>query len=166
MSDPKASRPNLPGYGIVGENEGEGLLPWSWARERLERTRNYFLGTITPGEAGAPARPHAMVIRGFGSTTPSSSAPTARRGRGRTSPRTRAAPSAPRAARKPSSSRGLTGDLTDPAAHARFVAEYKKKYDYDVSTMTQPIYVVKPRLVFGQVEKTFTKSATRWKFEA
>ena len=26
---PRAGRPNLPGYGIAGEHEAEGLLPWS-----------------------------------------------------------------------------------------------------------------------------------------
>jgi hypothetical protein len=30
----------------------------------------------------------------------------------------------------------------------------------------EPLYVVRPRTVFGQIEKTFTKSATRWRFPA
>jgi hypothetical protein len=41
---------------------------------------------------------------------------------------------------------------------------YLKKYDYDLSTMTEPIYVVRPRVVFGQIEKTYPESATRWTF--
>lgn len=44
MSDsrePQASRPNLPaGYGILGPDEGKGLLPWPWAVDRLTKARN------------------------------------------------------------------------------------------------------------------------------
>src|SRR5690606_27626478 len=32
--EPVAERPYMPGYGIVGPDEGSGLLPWSWAVER------------------------------------------------------------------------------------------------------------------------------------
>ena len=42
--EPKASRPFMPGYGI---SEGEeGLLPWSWAVERLEKSHNYWVMTV------------------------------------------------------------------------------------------------------------------------
>ena len=35
MGEPHASRPYMPGYGLLGPDEGTGLLPWSWAEERL-----------------------------------------------------------------------------------------------------------------------------------
>src|SRR5579859_2143003 len=57
MSEPRANRPNLPGYGIATDGE---LLPWSWARERLARTRNYFIATTCPD-----GRPHLSVIWGL-----------------------------------------------------------------------------------------------------
>ena len=47
----------MPGYGIVGPDEGRGLLPWSWAEERLEASRNYWLATTWPD-----GRPHAMPV--------------------------------------------------------------------------------------------------------
>ena len=37
MPGPKASRPQMPGYGIADAGKGSGLLPWRWARERLNR---------------------------------------------------------------------------------------------------------------------------------
>ena len=39
--DPAADRPHMPGYGIRGPAEGSGLLPWSWAVERLRAARNF-----------------------------------------------------------------------------------------------------------------------------
>jgi hypothetical protein len=40
-SDPTASRPNIPGYGIMDSNSGKGLLPWSWAIERLIKAHTW-----------------------------------------------------------------------------------------------------------------------------
>jgi hypothetical protein len=34
----------------------------------------------------------------------------------------------------------------------------------DPRGMNEPIFAVRPRTVFGFVEKTFPKSATRWNF--
>jgi PPOX class probable F420-dependent enzyme len=59
MGDPVARRPSMPGYGIVGPDEGRGLLPWSWAVERLTRSRNYWLATTWPD-----GRPHVMPVWG------------------------------------------------------------------------------------------------------
>jgi uncharacterized protein (DUF427 family) len=49
----------MPGYGILAAHEGTGLLPWSWAAERLERSHNYWLATTRP--AGLP---HLMAVWG------------------------------------------------------------------------------------------------------
>ena len=32
------------------------------------------------------------------------------------------------------------------------------------STMNEPVFSIRPRVVFGQIEKTFTQTATRWIF--
>jgi hypothetical protein len=45
---PIASRPYMPGYGISGPEEGTGLLPWSWATERLSSSHDYWLATVCP----------------------------------------------------------------------------------------------------------------------
>ena len=63
MSEPRASRPSMPGYGLAAENEGQGLLPFQWARERLERSRNYFVSSVRPD-----GRPHSMPVWGVSSS--------------------------------------------------------------------------------------------------
>ena len=50
---PRASRPDIPDYGIP--DTPEGLLPWSWARERLEQALTYWIATVRP-----EGRPHVM----------------------------------------------------------------------------------------------------------
>lgn len=47
----------MPGYGLLGADEGPGLLPWSWAAERLSESHCYWLSTSS--ESG---RPHCMPI--------------------------------------------------------------------------------------------------------
>jgi nitroimidazol reductase NimA-like FMN-containing flavoprotein (pyridoxamine 5'-phosphate oxidase superfamily) len=47
----------VPGYGIPRSTKG--LLPWSWAVERLERATIYWLAT-----AGAAGTPHLIPIWG------------------------------------------------------------------------------------------------------
>ena len=55
MTAPRASRPHIPEYGVDAGNEG--LLPWSWAVERIERSRSYWLSTVR-----TDGRPHAMPV--------------------------------------------------------------------------------------------------------
>lgn len=38
----------MPDYGILGPDEGSGLLPWHWARLQLTASRNYWLATVWP----------------------------------------------------------------------------------------------------------------------
>ncbi len=58
MTDqPPARRPYMPGYGTLGEDEGTGLLPWSWAEEQLRRSHNFWLATRWPD-----GRPHVMPV--------------------------------------------------------------------------------------------------------
>src|SRR4029077_11959937 len=52
----RISRPYMPGYGTLPANEGTGLLPWSWAEERLVASRNYWLVSVWP-DGGPPALP-------------------------------------------------------------------------------------------------------------
>src|ERR1700754_5101834 len=55
---PKASRPHMPGYGMPTGTKG--LLPWTWAEERLRRSHNYYLMTVR-----ADGAPHAMPVWGI-----------------------------------------------------------------------------------------------------
>jgi Pyridoxamine 5'-phosphate oxidase len=57
MTEPRLDRPHVPGYGIPTSTDG--LLPWSWAVERLESATVYWLAT-----AGADGAPHVIPIWG------------------------------------------------------------------------------------------------------
>jgi hypothetical protein len=49
----------MPDYGIQGPDEGSGLLPWSWAEQRLTESRNYWVTSLWPD-----GRPHSMPVWG------------------------------------------------------------------------------------------------------
>jgi hypothetical protein len=57
MAEPRTDRPRIPGYGVP--ESSDGTLPWSWARERLDRAIVYWLAT-----AGADGAPHLIPIWG------------------------------------------------------------------------------------------------------
>ncbi len=50
----------MPGYGIQPAEDGRGLLPWSWASERLQQARSYWIITVTPD-----GKPHAAPVWGL-----------------------------------------------------------------------------------------------------
>src|SRR5207247_2956867 len=52
---PKATRPNIPGYGLPKTKKG--LLSWKWAEDRLRKSRQYWIATARP-----EGRPHVMVV--------------------------------------------------------------------------------------------------------
>jgi hypothetical protein len=55
--------------------------------------------------------------------------------------------------------------VTQRAILKKFARAYLAKYNWDVASMNEPVFVIRPRVVFGQIEKTFTESATRWSFD-
>ena len=64
-----------------------------------------------------------------------------------------------------------TAEVADVAARKRFLRAYERKYEFDMKSMEQeilsmkePVFAVRPRLVFGLWEKHFVGKATRWKF--
>jgi nitroimidazol reductase NimA-like FMN-containing flavoprotein (pyridoxamine 5'-phosphate oxidase superfamily) len=160
-ASPRATRPNMPGYGLAAASEGDGLLPWDWAALRLTRARNYFLATVTPGAA---PRPHLMVVWGLwlDETFQFSTARESRKGKNlATNP---ACSVSIEGGEEAVIVEGSASFLSDLAARARFMKAYEEKYAWDMSAHTEPVYVVRPSLAFGLIEKTFTKSATRWTF--
>ena len=60
---------------------------------------------------------------------------------------------------------GLATPIDDAAALERVANAYKKKYKMDPRSMGESIFIVRPRVVFGFIEKTFPQSATRWKLQ-
>ena len=153
----------MPDYGISGADEGEGLLPWEWAAERLSISHNYMVATTRPD-----GRPHVMPVWGlwlddaFYFST------------GRQSRKARNLGANPHCvvstdrAEEAVIVEGVAEEVVDGASLKQFYKGYKEKYDWDLEQMgfdKEPVYIVRPRVVFGVRERDFTSSATRWTFD-
>src|SRR5262245_27007972 len=57
MTEPTASRPYMPGYGITSSDKG--LIPWAEAEQRLTESTNYWVATVS-----ADGVPHLMPVWG------------------------------------------------------------------------------------------------------
>jgi len=53
LATPKASRPFMPGYGILDADSGRGLFAVELAVERLSKSRNYWIASTWPEWAPA-----------------------------------------------------------------------------------------------------------------
>lgn len=62
---------------------------------------------------------------------------------------------------------GVASELGDKALFKKFARSYKAKYQWTVKEEDGPIYVVRPRVAFGFIEKPkqFVATATRWIFK-
>ena len=165
QSVPKASRPHMLGYGLPQNKKG--LLPWSWADQRLKKSHNYWITTVKPDGS-----PHTMVVWGLwldGAFLFST---------GRQSRKARNLADNPKCvvctehAHEAVIVEG-TAELTGVLVRREFLKKYQPKYKFDMSGMEkdilslkEPVFAVRPRVVFGLYEKKFVSSATRWKFSA
>jgi PPOX class probable F420-dependent enzyme len=154
----------MPGYGTLPASEGTGLLPWSWAQERLERSRNYWVATVWPD-----GRPHVMPVWGVwdGATFWFSSSVGSRKVRNlRRDPRCVVTTED---AEEPVVLEGVADIVTEPAALARMLALENGKYstDFGIEVLDPQVNAtvrVMPRWAFALVESDFTGSPTRWRF--
>ena len=46
--EPKATRPYMPDYDLLGARSGQELLSWSWVTECIGQAQNYWLATTQP----------------------------------------------------------------------------------------------------------------------
>jgi pyridoxine/pyridoxamine 5'-phosphate oxidase len=147
----------MPGYGIP--ESSKGLLPWSWARQRLEKSHNYWISTVRPDGS-----PHTMVVWGLwieGAFYFST---------GRESRKARNLALNSRCVictEKADEAVIVEGraDLVHDTPQVKFFSRYEKKYEWDMSKMQdEPVFRVTPRLAFGQFEKKFQGTATKWNF--
>ena len=60
---------------------------------------------------------------------------------------------------------GVARKVADSKILKKVSKVYFEKYKFDPSEMNEPIFVIRPRVAFGQIEKTFGKTATRWTFD-
>lgn len=154
----------MPGYGMLPAGEGTGLLPWSWAEEKLSASRNYWLVSLWPD-----GRPHAMPVWGMwheGMLWFSSSI-------GSRKSRNLIADSrcvvSTEDTQNPVIVEGTAALVTSPRELATMLALENAKYstDYGIETLDPAVnssFRVTPRWVFGMQASDFIGSPTRWDF--
>ena len=150
----------MPTYGIVGPKEGKGLLPWSWARERLSAARTYFLITIRPDGS-----PHAQAVWGVlvDDTFYFSTSETSRKAKNiAVNPACTVAIECD--ADETVVLDGTAREERSKAVIREVVAAYEPKYDWKMDPMPGAVYAVDLRTVFGIGAEPFAETATRWTF--
>jgi uncharacterized pyridoxamine 5'-phosphate oxidase family protein len=162
--EPKASRPVMPAsYGILDAKSGGGLLPWSWACERLERAHNYFLSTVRPD-----GRPHVAPVWGcwmddrFYFSTDRASV------KGRNLAKNPHCVICPEHAAEAIMVEGSAAEVNDRVTLERYIAKYDPKYDWKSDINAGPFFSVRPRIVLAFIEgpESFIGQSTRWEFPA
>lgn len=164
MPEPHATRPYMPGYGTLPADEGSGLLPWSWALQRLRNSHDYWISTVWPD-----GRPHLMPVWAvwcdealwFSSAL-----------RARKIHNLRANPAVSLAtddALNPVVLEGVAKVVTETVALRTFLGQVNAKYGTGYGAeLTDPArnatVRVRPRWVFGLDEADFAGSPTRWEF--
>ena len=156
---PRAGRPFAPGYGIAGAEDGKGLLPWGWVADKMSRCRTFWVSTI---HADHP-RPHVMPVWGVWVDDAFVFSTGRKSRKGRNLAANPACTVCNDDGEEAVIVEGAAEKLESPDALERVAAAYKKKYKMDPRSMGEPIFIVRPRTVFGFIEKSFPKSATRWK---
>lgn len=136
----------------------EGMLAWSWARERLANSHNYVVVTVRPN-----GRPHAMGMHGvwFEDAYYFSTGDT-----------TRKAKNLEQNAHSIVINErldelviveGETAMLPASVLPKGLATEYKKKYGWGLDPRGA-VYKLAPQTVFAIPEKQFATACTRWKF--
>jgi pyridoxamine 5'-phosphate oxidase-like protein len=171
MSEPRASRPHMPGYGIVAADEGSGLMPWAQAEKALATSRNYWVATITPPRiehaAGASGRPHLMPVWGVwnGRVLWFSSSVRSRKIRNiELNPQCTIATED---AQNPVVVSGPAHIVVDRAETLAFLDAMNAKYDTEygpdfVNPTVNATVRVRPEWAFSLLEEDFVGSPTRW----
>ena len=159
--DPPSRRPHMPGYGLPDASSRAGLLPWTWARERLEAAHAYWVATVRPD-----GRPHLMALWGvwhddrlYFSTA----------GRSRKARNLAADPRLSISTEQADECvvvEGTAGHLTGRTGLAAVRALYARKYGMaPPDDPGSPLFVMEPEVAFGFSETEFSR-ATRWDLRA
>ncbi len=156
-SEPVATRPRFPNdYGIASADDG--LLPWSWAEERLEVSRNYWIGT-----SGPTGVPHAMPVWGLwlDGAVVFSTSPASRKGRNLARD--------PRVVVHLESGDEvvvLEGEVEKVVLDERIADAYETKYDHrpEAGSPEGLWYRLQPRVAYAWLEADYPQTATRFEF--
>jgi hypothetical protein len=160
---PRSSRPHMPGYRLP---EGEkGLLPWSWAQQRLKKSHNYWITTVKPDRT-----PHTMVVWGLWQDGHFLFSTGSKSRKAQNLAQNASCIVCTEHAHEAVIVEGIAG-IADLQTRRKFLPSYERKYEFDMSkmkddilSMKEPVYAVRPRVVFGLWEKYFQSKSTRWQF--
>jgi len=154
----------MPGYGLLPSDQGTGLLPWSWAEERLKASRNYWLVSTWPD-----GRPHAMPVWGMWHEDEFwfSSSKLSRKARN-LSANPRCVVTTEDAS-NPVVIEGTARLIEAPDELALMLALENAKYStsYDLEMLdpeANASFRIRPEWAFGLAAADFTGSPTRWDF--
>jgi hypothetical protein len=162
---PRAGRPHMPGYGIVSADGGSGLLPWSWALERIKAARNFWITTVWPD-----GRPHAMPVWAVWDRGALWFSSGLRSRKIQNLAADRRCVVTTEDADDPVVIEGTAEVVTDTAAITRFLGLSNEKYQtsYTVDFLDPAVNAtvsVRPRWAFGLRHDDFAGSPTRWEFD-
>jgi hypothetical protein len=165
---PISSRIHAPGYGFPETTKG--LLPWSWAEQRLKKSHNYWVSTIKPTTVKPDGSPHTMVVWGLWQDGRFifSTGKTSRKARNLALNKNCVI--CTELAHEAVIVEGVA-EIADVAARRKMIPAYERKYKFDLSkmkedmlNMKEPVFAVRPRVVFAMWEKHFQSKSPRWKF--
>lgn len=161
---PKASRPQAGGYGFP--ESSKGLLPWSWAEQRLKKSHNYWITTVK-----ADHSPHTMVVWGIWQDGRFLFSTGAKSRKARNLEKNPDCIICTEHAHEAIIVEG-SAEIADVATRKKLLPLYERKYKFDMSkmkddilSMKEPVFAVRPRVAFALWEKHFQSKSTRWKFE-
>ena len=154
----------MPGYGLPAGNKG--LLPWSWAEQRLKKSHNYWITTAKPDCA-----PHTMVVWGLWQDGCFLFSTGSKSRKARNLAHNANSVVCTELASEAVIVEGVA-KIADVAARRKLLPRYERKYKFDMGamkddilSMKEPVFAVRPRVVFGLWEKEFIGKSTRWKFK-
>ena len=164
----------MPGYGLP--KGSKGLLPWSWAEQRLKKSHNYWITTVKMPDSAHEVSshdifPHTMVVWGLWQDGRFlfSSGGKSRKARNLTQNKNCIV--CTELAHEAVIVEGVA-EIADVAARRKFLPVYERKYEFemkgmqdDILSMKEPVFAVRPRVVFALWEKHFVGKSTRWIFE-
>jgi hypothetical protein len=169
LSTPKASRPHAPGYGLPKSNKG--LLPWSWAEQRLKKSHNYWITTVKFTSSAKDSAPHTMVVWGLWQDGRFLFSTGSKSRKARNLAQNTNCIVCTEKANEAVIVEGIA-EIADVAARRKFLSACERKYKFDMKgmqddilSMKEPVFAVRPRRAFGLWEKYFQSKTTRWVFE-
>src|SRR5580700_3596207 len=162
--EPQPSRPYMPGCGLP---EGKkGLLPWTWAEQRLKKSHNYWVTTVKPDGS-----PHTMVVWGLWQNGCFLFSTGSKSRKARNLAENSDCVVCTENAAEAVIVEGVA-EIADMAARRRMLPVYERKYKFDMGamkkdilSMKEPVFAVRPRVAFGLWEKHFVGKSTRWRFD-